>query len=269
MAFTATSDLKTKWDGSHSYSFAQNTTDIKMKFWCDWGDRFDAKDYLLNSQFSDLSLIPGSGVGGSDISNLLCTAVNIDHKGTADGTGPESAALTTTWIPANTSGGLVKDSDVLGDTDNWDNNITFSGQAMTIPCSGWYWSDATVNGTPMLNDDPASPVKIFPFADINITGKWKSKPPINVLKSTLGHINSTAFLGVAANELLFTGLEQSQNNGNTQYPYALNYHFTWNPTGWNKFWRATDNKTYRVRLIDTDSLPYEHAQFSDLNPNTW
>lgn len=145
--------------------------------------------------------------------------------------------------------------------------ISIGGEFLTLPASGFKWSGET---TTVQNDDLVAG-KVIPTAEHQLTWDYVLTPPMATIRATIGKVNNAAFLGAAAETLLFLGadMEQETTTGGLR-PWKVDYRMSERllkqggaSVGWNYFFRP-DTGNFERLLTRAGGAVYDQAPFLPL-----
>jgi hypothetical protein len=153
--------------------------------------------------------------------------------------------------------------------------MDFSAEYMTLPGQSLRWQSGV--------DAPVPPEAVprlrVPITEHHLTWHRVNRPPWETIRSSIGCVNNYAFMGAAAETVLFEGATADRefidfgDLAEPQYAWKLNYVFKEKAIkyggyvyGWNHAFRSMPNSFSGFeRLVDaSNSLLYRTANFTSL-----
>lgn len=218
--------------GTLSWDAKDGLTGVR-KFKILWRRRFE----LLNA-LAGLSL-GGAGTGDDwpDQSNLIVQHIDVEpfsgsqsaNAATWGGElviGYEFAMVTATYktFPIEVLGNGSAESQV------W--KYDFSAQFITTGHQNWKWQ---TGNKPVAID--AAPGILIPNIELSVARQNYPSPPLLTLLSLVGSINSTTFLGAAAEKVLYLGgvATRKPNTATGGWLYDIDHKFVYRTQSHNKF----------------------------------
>jgi len=259
-----------------------NATTATRKFLVAWDDWKDFAIELLGSYTvtgTTTNITPPIEFPGVD--NLIPIDVDVSPfmpdsptgtvSVTLDGQHNEYAAGAVVTVSYETRFNTT--SPVTAPNGTW---VTLEGdlgaEMMTVPGRMFQWTGTSTN----LPDD-ANPGILVPTGQFSLTWHKVLFPPWSTIRSLRGKVNSSSFLGAAAETVLFLGasyrrqFQVTNDSGHWEVVYRFaessKQLASGSVGGWNHFWKevaASGEHWVKIDAADNGELPYKTGDLSTL-----
>ncbi|HEY4313213.1 MAG TPA: hypothetical protein VGN12_27425 [Pirellulales bacterium] len=139
---------------------------------------------------------------------------------------------------------------------------TLGVEYQTLPGRTWVW---TSNSQPLPDDVAAG--MIIPTGQIVANWSRVAQPPDITVENARGKVNTSTFIGRAAGTVLFLGMNknrQFQFDDSNSGLYDLEYSFSINNKGWNKFYDPARGDWFTIKATIGGAPPYASTSFDQL-----